>query len=141
VYAARCQIHGDDVFRRLVNAQVQLSPGAPLAFARAVLAHVPLARPEHLQAGGVDHDMAGLLRWGRLQPQLEAGLATAHGRVRRYRKVDLLLARTPSAAGVVIATSMVAGILTGYIVDAIHGPRFMRSTRRLPTSSSPICSG
>ncbi len=74
--------------RRLVNAQMQLSPGATLAFARSVLAHVPLARSEHLQAGGVDHDMVWLLRWADLQPQFEARLTTAHRQVCRHREVN-----------------------------------------------------
>ena len=54
---ARCQICSGDVFRRLVNAQMQLSPDTALPFARAVLTHGPLARAEYLQSGGVDHDM------------------------------------------------------------------------------------
>lgn len=37
----------------------------------------------------------------------------------------LLLAREPLTAGVVFGISMVAGILTGYAVDAIHGARFL----------------
>ena len=32
--------------------------------------------------------MAWLLRWGSLQPQIKAGLATAHRRVRWYREID-----------------------------------------------------
>lgn len=38
----------------------------------------------------------------------------------------LLLAREPATAGLVFVIGMVAGIVTGYTVDAIHGPRFMQ---------------
>ena len=37
----------------------------------------------------------------------------------------LLLAREPATAGAVFIISLAAGIAAGYIVDAIHGPRFM----------------
>lgn len=38
----------------------------------------------------------------------------------------ILLAREPQTAGLVFVIGMIAGIVTGYVVDAIHGPRFMQ---------------
>ena len=38
----------------------------------------------------------------------------------------LLLAREPATAGMVLAISTIAGIATGYVVDGMHGPRFMQ---------------
>ena len=38
----------------------------------------------------------------------------------------LLLAREPQTAVGVLAISMVVGVITGYVIDAIHGPAFMR---------------
>jgi hypothetical protein len=38
----------------------------------------------------------------------------------------LLLAREPATAGLVLAISALMGLLTGYAVDAFHGPGFLR---------------
>lgn len=43
----------------------------------------------------------------------------------------LLIAREPLTALVVISVSLVVGTLTGWIVDAIHGPDFMRPRLRM----------
>lgn len=40
----------------------------------------------------------------------------------------LLLAREPTTAMLVFAVSMAAGVVTGYVVDGIHGQRFMQDT-------------
>lgn len=48
----------------------------------------------------------------------------------------LLLARAPASAGVVLATAIVAAIVTGYVVDAVHGPRFVRRETRPKTAGS-----
>ena len=41
----------------------------------------------------------------------------------------LLLAREPLTAGAVFLIGLAAGIAAGYVVDAIHGPRFMQPTK------------
>ena len=74
---------------RLVNAQVQLSPGSTPRFFDTVLAHVPLAGAEHLEPGRVDHDMSRLSCWCRLQSRFDAGLATTQGRVRRHWEIHV----------------------------------------------------
>ncbi len=38
----------------------------------------------------------------------------------------LLLAREPASAGIVLAVSALLGLITGYAVDALHGPDFLR---------------
>lgn len=47
----------------------------------------------------------------------------------------LLLAREPATAGVVAVVGVVAGVVTGYVVDAIHGPRFMQADDAAPGAS------
>ena len=47
----------------------------------------------------------------------------------------LLLAREPTTAGLVLAVSAGAGIVTGYVVDAIHGPRFLQPSSVPPTAA------
>lgn len=46
----------------------------------------------------------------------------------------LLLAREPLTAALAVAISMIAGILTGYAVDTIHGPRFLQHATSAATS-------
>ena len=41
----------------------------------------------------------------------------------------LLLARVPATAGTVLLISALMGLLTGYTVDALHGPDFLRPKR------------
>ena len=47
----------------------------------------------------------------------------------------LLLAREPSTAMLVLSVSAGAGIVTGYAVDAIHGPRFLQPSFSSPSST------
>ena len=42
----------------------------------------------------------------------------------------LLLAREPLSAFTVLSVSMLAGIVTGYLVDALHGQRFMQAAQQ-----------
>ena len=49
------ELNADDVLFGFIDRQVDLAPGAP--FSDAVLAHLPFALAEDLQAGRVDHDM------------------------------------------------------------------------------------
>jgi len=41
----------------------------------------------------------------------------------------LLLASEPSTAGLVAAVGIIAGVISGYLVDAIHGPRFLQTAQ------------
>lgn len=48
----------------------------------------------------------------------------------------LLIARDPASAAIVIAISLVAGTVTGMIVDRVHGRDFMRQTD--PAAGAPV---
>ncbi|SDE26732.1 putative manganese transporter [Rhodospira trueperi] len=50
----------------------------------------------------------------------------------------LLLAQAPDIAALVLAVSVVVGVLSGWIVDAIHGPGFMRP-REAASDAAPAC--
>lgn len=51
----------------------------------------------------------------------------------------LLIAREPLTAALVIGVSLVVGTVSGWIVDAIHGPDFLRPTLgRLGHASEPL---
>ncbi|MBB4264648.1 putative manganese transporter [Roseospira visakhapatnamensis] len=54
----------------------------------------------------------------------------------------LLLAQAPATAGLIVAVSVVVGILTGLAVDRLHGPDFMRP-RAAPDAAmaGPACPG
>ncbi len=50
----------------------------------------------------------------------------------------LLLAREPGTGAAMFGIGLVAGIVTGYAVDALHGPDFMRASRT-PTAETRSC--
>jgi hypothetical protein len=67
---------------------MQPSPGSAPRLSYTMVAGVPLAGPVHLEPSRVDHQMSGLSRCCRMDPQIEIRLATTHGGVRRHREVQ-----------------------------------------------------
>src|SRR5262249_39797622 len=55
VNAAPSEVHRDNLFRGLINPQVELAPRAPAA--DTMLPHVPFFRAVDSQSGRINHDM------------------------------------------------------------------------------------
>ncbi len=55
----------------------------------------------------------------------------------------LLLAQAPSTAGLILAISVVIGVVSGWVVDRIHGPDFMRPrpSDDAETAEAASCAG
>ncbi len=79
-------LDADDVLGRFIHGQVDLAPGAALAY--AVLAYLPLAFTDDLQPGGVRHDMRRASATTTWNLPLQCGRPTRHVGVVRYRQVQ-----------------------------------------------------
>jgi hypothetical protein len=79
----------EDLSGALIQGEVELSPGAPLA--NSMLSHLPFSFSEGFQAAGVDHQMQGFIAapaWGEEEFAFES-LATAAKRAEvRHGQID-----------------------------------------------------
>ena len=91
---ARCDLHRHNLFRPLIDTQVQLTPGS--APTMSMLSDVPLSerfqidsyRAVHLQAGGVDHHVPRSAARVDVQRRHHGALPSTHSAVVRNRQIE-----------------------------------------------------